>query len=233
MDLSEHIAALLAAPAPEDIERQSFAVIDAETPNPRPYRGPEWAIARRLVHATADFDLLNHLRFTPDAVGAGLAALRAGGSIFTDTAMAEAGIPLRRLEGLGCTVTCLLRLPGVPEAAKARGSTRSLAAVQIAGERLHKAIVAIGNAPTALLGLLALMEERADIRPALVVGMPVGFVNAAESKELLQKYDIPSITIQGRKGGSPLAAATINALAELALQNDVFDNPPPLNKDHL
>ena len=122
---------------------------------------------------------------------------------------------------------------GVPEAAKARGSTRSLAAVQIAGERLHKAIVAIGNAPTALLGLLALMEERADIRPALVVGMPVGFVNAAESKELLQKYDIPSITIQGRKGGSPLAAATINALAELALQNDVFDNPPPLNKDHL
>ena len=222
MDLSEHITALLAAHAPEDIERQSFAVIDAEVPCPRSFSGPEWAIARRLVHTTADFDLLNHLHFTPDAVGAGLAALRSGAPIFTDTAMAEAGIPVRRLESLGCVVTCLLRLPGVAEAAKARGSTRSLAAMQIAGERLHRAIVAIGNAPTALLGLLALMEERADIRPALVVGMPVGFVNAAESKELLHKYEIPSITMQGRKGGSPLVAATINALAELALQNDAF-----------
>ncbi len=222
MDLSEHIAGLLAAHAPEDIERRSFAVIDAEVPEPRPFSGPEWAIARRLVHTTADFDLLDHLKFSSGAVQAGLAALRGGAAIFTDTGMAEAGIPLRRMEPLGCSVTCMLRLPGVIEAAQAHGLTRSLAAVRAAGERLHRAVVAIGNAPTALLGLLALMEERADIRPALVVGMPVGLVNALESKDLLQKYNIPSIILQGRKGGSPLAAATINALADLALQNNTF-----------
>ena len=222
MDLSEHIASLLAAHAPEDIERRSFAVIDAEVPEPRPFSGPEWAVARRLVHTTADFDLLNHLKFSSGAVRAGLAALRRGAAVFTDTGMAEAGIPLRRMEPLGCAVTCMLRLPGVGEAARARGITRSLAAVETAGERLHGSVVAIGNAPTALLGLLALMEERSDIRPALVVGMPVGFVNAMESKDLLQKYDIPSIILQGRKGGSPLAAATVNALADLALQGNVF-----------
>lgn len=222
MDLSEHIASLLAAHAPEDIERRSFAVIDAEVPEPRPFSGPEWAVARRLVHTTADFDLLNHLKFSSGAVRAGLAALRRGAAVFTDTGMAEAGIPLRRMEPLGCAVTCMLRLPGVGEAARARGITRSLAAVETAGERLHGSVVAIGNAPTALLGLLALMEERGDIRPALVVGMPVGFVNAMESKDLLQKYDIPSIILQGRKGGSPLAAATVNALADLVLQDNVF-----------
>lgn len=222
MDLSEHIASLLAAHAPEDIEGQSFAVIDAEVPESRPFSGPEWVIARRLVHTTADFDLLNHLKFSPGAVQAGLAALRGGAAVLTDTGMAEAGIPLRRMEPLGCSVTCMLRLPGVGEAARARGITRSLAAIEAAGERLHRAVVAIGNAPTALLGLLALMEERSDIRPALVVGMPVGFVNAMESKDLLQKYDIPSIILQGRKGGSPLAAATVNALADLVLQDNVF-----------
>ena len=222
MNLSEHIAGLLAAHAPEDIERRSFAVINAEVPEPRPFSGPEWAIARRLVHTTADFDLLNHLKFSPGAVQAGLAALRGGAAVFTDTGMAEAGIPLRRMEPLGCSVTCMLRLPGVAEAATARGITRSLAAVRTAGERLHKSVVAIGNAPTALLGLLALMEKRSDIRPALVVGMPVGFVNAMESKDLLQKYDIPSIILQGRKGGSPLAAAAVNALADLALQDNAF-----------
>ena len=135
--------------------------------------------------------------------------------------MAAAGIPVRRLEPLGCTVTCLLNLPGVAEAAATQGITRSLAAVRLAGARLHRAVVAIGNAPTALLGLLALLEANANIRPALIIGMPVGFVNALESKDLLQRYNIPSIIIVGRKGGSPLAAATVNALADLALQDRV------------
>ena len=218
MDLSDHIAALLAAHAPEDIERHSFAVIDAEVPDPRPFCGAEWAVARRLIHTTADFDLLNHLAFTPGAAAAGVRALREGAAVFTDTGMAAAGIPLRRLEPLGCSVTCLLRLPAVDETAKAQGLTRSLAAVRTAGPLLHRAIVAVGNAPTALLGLLDLLETNKNIRPALVIGMPVGFVNALESKELLQKYNIPSIVIKGRKGGSPLAAATVNALADLALQ---------------
>ena len=218
MNWSEHIAALLAAHAPEDIERRSFALIDAEVPEPRPFSGPQWAVARRLIHTTADFELLNHLVFSPGAIEAGIEALQAGAAVFTDTGMAAAGIPARRVEALGCAVTCLLHLPGVAESAKTHGITRSLAGVRAAGPLLNKAIVAIGNAPTALLGLLELLEARADIRPALVVGMPVGFVNAMESKELLQKYNIPSIVIQGRKGGSPLAAATVNALADLALQ---------------
>lgn len=219
MDLSEHIAALLAAHAPEEIEGQSLRIIDGEVPEPRPFAGDEWVVARRLVHTTADFELLRHIRFTPGAVRAGVAVLRRGGEIFTDTAMAAAGIPARRLTPLGCRVTCLLNLPGVAENARARGITRSLAAVEAAGKCLHGAIVAVGNAPTALLGLLRLMEEDPAIRPAFVVGMPVGFVNAREAKDLLLKYDIPSISIEGRKGGSPLAAATINALAELALQS--------------
>lgn len=218
MNLSDQIAALLAAHAPEDIERHSLAVIDAEASEPRPFCGEEWAVARRLIHTTADFDLLNHLKFTPGAAAVGVRALQGGSAVFTDTAMAAAGIPLRRLEPLGCTVTCLLQLPGVGEIAKAQGITRSLAAVRTAGPLLHGAIVAVGNAPTALLGLLALMEANRNIRPALVIGMPVGFINASESKELLQKYNIPSIVIKGRKGGSPLAAATVNALADLALQ---------------
>lgn len=231
MNLSDQITGLLAAHAPEDIERCSFAVIDAEVPEPRPFDGAEWAVARRLVHTTADFDLLNHLAFSPGAATAGITALEKGSAIFTDTAMAAAGIPSRRTDPLGCTVTCLLRLPAVAELAKARKITRSLAAVQAAGALLDKAVLAIGNAPTALLGLLALMEADDSIRPALVIGMPVGFVNALESKELLQKYNIPSIVIKGRKGGSPLAAATVNALADLALQNKALVDYP--YKDNL
>ncbi len=219
MDLSERIAGFLAAYAPEDIERESLRIIDSEVPEPRPFAGDEWEVARRLVHTTADFELLKHLRFTPDATASGVAVLRRGGEIFTDTAMAAAGIPARRLAPLGCRVACLLNLPRVAEAAREQGITRSLAAVEIAGARLHGGIVAIGNAPTALLGLLRLLEKDASIRPALVIGMPVGFVNALEAKELLLNYDIPSITIEGRKGGSPLAAATVNALAELALRD--------------
>lgn len=219
MNLSEHIAALLTAHKPEEIERHSLQIINGEVPEPRPFTGDEWTVARRLVHTTADFELLNHIRFTPGAVSAGVAVLRQGGEIFTDTAMAAAGIPPRRLTPLGCRVTCLLSFPEVAERAQAQRITRSLAAMEIAGKRLHGAIVAVGNAPTALLGLLRLMEEDPAARPALVIGMPVGFVNARESKDLLLKYDIPSISIEGRKGGSPLAAATVNALADLALQN--------------
>jgi precorrin-8X/cobalt-precorrin-8 methylmutase len=219
MDWSEHIAALLSINAPEDIECRSLAIIDAEVPKPRLFSGAEWTVARRLIHTTGDFDLLNCLAFTSDATQAGVAALRGGATIFTDTAMAAAGIPTRRLESLGCVVTCMLHLPAVAEAAQAQGITRSLAAVRIAGARLDKAIVVIGNAPTALLGLLELMSGSDNIRPTLIIGMPVGFVNAVESKELLQKYNIPSIIILGRKGGSPLAAATVNALVGLALQD--------------
>jgi precorrin-8X/cobalt-precorrin-8 methylmutase len=131
--------------------------------------------------------------------------------------MARAGIPLRRLEPLGSGVTCLLSLPGVAETAQEQGITRSRAAVLLAGNKLAGSILAVGNAPTTLLALLELLDAGAP-RPALVIGMPVGFVNAAESKALLlERRDLPSIVLSGRRGGSPLAAAAVNALAILAL----------------
>ncbi len=210
----------------EKIEAASFAVIDSEVPEPRPFQGAEWEVARRLVHTSADFELLELLRFHPMAVRAGVDALRGGATIVTDTEMARMGIPERRLVSLGARAVCLLNAPGIMELAAGLGLTRTAAAVDVAVDGCSEflpggikgCIMAIGNAPTALLRLLHRVREGAP-PPALIVGMPVGFVNAAESKQcLLEQQDIPYITIQGRKGGSPLAAATCNALAELALR---------------
>jgi len=203
---------------PTGIEARSFEIIDAEVPSPRPFEGAQWEIARRLIHTSADFDLLNHITFHPDAVAAGLAALRRGCTVFTDTEMARSGIPLRRMEPLGCSVQCLLNRPDVVARAKADNTTRAHAAMDAVQAELGGSIMAIGNAPTALIRLMEHMDTGGGM-PALVIGMPVGFVNAAESKELLlAQTRIPYVTIRGRKGGSPLAAATVNALAEIALR---------------
>ena len=205
---------------PVSIERRSFAIIDAEAGEPKPFSGRCWEVARRLVHTTADFSILETLVVSEEAVSAGVAALRASRPVFTDTKMALAGIPKRRLEPLGVTATCLLSLPGVSERAKKHGTTLSRAAVELAGDSLEGAILAVGNAPTTLIALIT--HLRAGGRPpALVIGMPVGFVNAAESKELLlEEKTLPSIVLRGRRGGSPLAAATVNALAEIALRGE-------------
>ncbi|WP_420842814.1 precorrin-8X methylmutase [Desulfovibrio mangrovi] len=204
--------------APDTIEARSFEIIDSEVPEPRPFTGHLWEIARRLIHTSADFDLLNHLTIHPAAVAAGLAALRSGCTVFTDTEMARSGIPLRRMEPLGCRVQCLLNRPDVVAAAKANGTTRAHAAMDAVRAELGGSIMAIGNAPTALIRLMEHLDAGGEA-PALVIGMPVGFVNAAESKELLVGQSVvPFIAIRGRKGGSPLAAATVNALAEIALR---------------
>lgn len=200
---------------PDEIEARSMAIIDAEVPEPRPFQGEQWIIARRMIHATADFDLLDHIRFHPEAVEAGKAALLAGADIVTDTRMALAGIPTRRLEPLGCTVRCLMSDARVARRAKAEGVTRAWAAVDEVMAHGGADIFVIGNAPTALYRLLHWMEQGAR-PPRLIVGMPVGFVNAAEAKDLLLAQDkIPYITIRGRKGGSSLAACVINALAKM------------------
>ena len=202
--------------APEAIEARSLAIIDAEVPAPRPFAGPQWDIVRRLIHTSADFELLDLVRFSPDAVRAGLGALVGGATVVTDTEMARCAIPLRRLTPLGCTVRCLIGEPEVAAAAEACGGTRAAAAVDVALSLPGPLVFAIGNAPTALLRLLRRLDEGAAT-PALIVGMPVGFVNAAESKALLMtRADVPWISISGRKGGSALAGATINALAILA-----------------
>jgi len=201
--------------APEAIETRSLAIIDEEVPEPRPFVGPQWDIVRRLIHTTADFNMLDLVRFSPQAVRAGLDALAEGATIVTDTEMARCAIPLRRMTPLGCTVRCLLNEPDVIAAAQAANGTRAAAAVDAALTLPGPLIFVIGNAPTALLRLIKRLDEGMP-PPALIVGMPVGFVNAAESKALLMtRADVPWIAISGRKGGSPLAGATINALAIL------------------
>jgi len=205
--------------SPQDIESQSMAIIDQEVPDPRPFSGLQWPVVRRMIHASADFELLSLVRFHSRAVQAGIEAMSQGCRIVTDTRMARAGITQSRMKRLDCQVTCLLDLPGVDEDAKARGITRSAAGMNKAAISGEPTIFVIGNAPTALFTLLHTRQTTSQ-QSALIVGMPVGFVGAAESKEELQKMDtVPWITISGRKGGSPLAAACINALAELALEN--------------
>lgn len=202
---------------PEAIESRSFAIIDAETPEPRPFAGEEWELARRLVHTTGDFDILQCLKFREHAVRVGVTALRNGALILTDTKMAEAGMPERRLAPLGARVCCMLSLPKVAELAAQKNQTRSRAAIEAAYPLLPGSILAVGNAPTALLGLLDYLDK-GGTPPALVLAMPVGFVNAAESKALVWKRTLPVITIVGRKGGSTLVAAAVNALAVIALR---------------
>ncbi|WP_027175878.1 precorrin-8X methylmutase [Desulfovibrio aminophilus] len=204
--------------APGDIERRSFEIIDSEVSEPRPFQGVEWQVARRMIHTTADFEILSLLRFHPQACEAGLAALASGCLLITDTDMARCGIPKRRMEPLGCTVRCLMADAETAVLARDRGTTKARAAVDLAVERLAPAVWVIGNAPTALLRLLEHIDS-GRARPALVVGMPVGFVNAAESKELLLAQErVPYVTLRGRKGGSALAASVINALAEAVLR---------------
>ena len=201
---------------PGEIETRSLAIIDAEVPEPRPFAGGEWAVARRMVHTTADFDLLKYIRFHPGALAAGIAALLAGADIVTDTRMALSGIPARRLTPMGCSARCLMDDTGVAARAAAEGVTRAWAAVDEVMDGGGADIFVIGNAPTALYRLLERMD-RGGRAPALIVGMPVGFVNAAESKELLMAQDaVPYITVAGRKGGSSLAACVVNALLILA-----------------
>ena len=209
------------ASTPAAIEARSFAIIDAEAGDPKPFSGHAWSVARRLAHTSGDMTLLDALYLPDAAVAAGIAALRRGAPVYTDTEMARAGMPPRRLDPLGVTVSCVLSLPGVDDWAKTRGITRTRAGIELLGNRLGGAVVAIGNAPTALLAVLDHLDAGGPA-PALVIGMPVGFVNAAESKErLMARPDVPCLAVTGRRGGSPLAAATVNALACIAGEEGV------------
>ncbi|HDM75314.1 MAG TPA: precorrin-8X methylmutase [Deltaproteobacteria bacterium] len=205
---------------PHEIEEFSFSIIDSEVPEPRPYAGSEWLVVRRMIHTTADFELLDLVRFHPDAIDRGTEAIRRGCLVITDTEMARVGIGNKRLSKWGCKVECHISDEAVAARARKLGITRAAAAVDLVSDRINGSIYVIGNAPTALMRLLNLIEED-KCHPALVVGMPVGFVNAAESKERLIEQDkVPYITIKGRKGGSAIAASVINALAGLADNQD-------------
>lgn len=204
--------------APDEIETLSFRIIDQEA-GEHPFRPAEWEIVRRLIHTTADFDFLGTTRFHPRAVAAGIGAIRSGAAVVTDTRMAQMGISPAYLQPFGVSIHCFIDDPEVSSRAKASRITRAAAGLVHARELLHRAIAVIGNSPTALLELLRLHGED-SLQPALVIGMPVGFVNAAESKNLLMASDLVYISVAGRKGGSAVAAAALNALTRLAAREE-------------
>ena len=206
---------------PEAIEKRSFEIIDSEVPKPRPFEGNEWLVVRRMIHTTADFELLSIVKFHSNAIKSGVGALKSGCLIVTDTEMARMGIPMGHIERLGCRVVCYINETAVKDKAQKEKTTRASAAVDFALSSLvDRAIFVVGNAPTALLRLLKRVKE-VKCNPTLIVGMPVGFVNAAKSKEMLmEQAEVPYITIRGRKGGSDLAACVVNQLAEIALEGN-------------
>ena len=203
---------------PHEIEALSFDIIDQEA-GPHGFSTEEWAIVRRMIHTSADFEYKENVRIHPDAVAAGITAIRNGKSIITDTNMARVGIRQNDLKPFGANVKCYMSDSGVAENAKTAKTTRAHAAVDAAVSEMGGGIYVIGNAPTALLRLIERVKEK-KAQPALIIGLPVGFVNAAESKAELFKLDQPPyITNVGRKGGSNVAAAVVNAIAKLALQD--------------
>ncbi|RNC69218.1 MAG: precorrin-8X methylmutase [Desulfuromonadales bacterium] len=207
--------------SPEQIEAESFRIIDVEA-GPHSWSPAQWPVVRRVIHTSADFDYARSMVFSRDAVAKGVTALRAGRGIVTDTTMALSGMTRPRLERFGIRASCFVADSEVATAARALGVTRSILALRKGATDAGNGIFVIGNAPTALFELLRLIREE-GLRPDLIVGLPVGFVGAAESKEALLALEeqlpaIPFITNRGRKGGSNVAAAVINALLIMAME---------------
>ena len=199
---------------PMDIEKRSFEII-TELLGDRALDPENELVIKRVIHTTADFDYVDNLCFSPHAVGKGIEALRGGCDIVTDTQMARSGINKSILERLGGEARCFMSDPDVAEEAKDRGVTRAMVSMERAAELEKPCVFAIGNAPTALFSLLELIEA-GRVRPALIVGVPVGFVNVVESKKralaVCRENGVPAILAMGRKGGSTVAAAICNAL---------------------
>lgn len=198
---------------PQEIERKSMEIISGLVPELDRLPPLERAVVMRVVHTTGDPAAARLLRFSPGACEAGVAAIKRGAKLFTDVQMLLAGVSKRVLARFGMEPCCYISQPEVAATAAATGLTRAMLAVRRAGQELNGAVVCIGNAPTALFELLRLVQEE-GVRPGLVIGTPVGFVGAAESKELLQEVmpEGPYITVTGTRGGSTIAAAILNAL---------------------
>ncbi|NBE07886.1 precorrin-8X methylmutase [Paragemmobacter ruber] len=195
-----------------EIYRQSFATIRAEADLAR-FTPDEEIVTVRMIHAAGMVGLEAHVAFTPGMVGAARAALEAGAPVLCDARMVSEGITRPRLPADNAVI-CTLHDPQVPAMAAAMGNTRSAAAVELWRPHLAGAVVAIGNAPTALFHLLNMLEDPACPRPAAIVGCPVGFIGAAESKEaLMAAPPCPALIVRGRLGGSAITVAAVNALA--------------------
>lgn len=203
---------------PSQIESMSMEIIRSELKHPLPPENE--AVILRAIHTTADFDYAENLCFSPNAVEQGVEALRRGTDIVTDTTMALSGINKRVLSKFGGQVHNFIADPEVAAQAKARGITRAAVSMEHAAAMGKQLIYAIGNAPTALVRLYELWQEGTLPTPALIIGVPVGFVNVVEAKELTMQLDCPWIVARGRKGGSNLAAAICNALLYTASQNE-------------
>lgn len=201
--------------APGAIQEQSFAIIDAAV-DLSPLSPEEQAVVRRCVHAAGDFTIAKHIIFSPDAVNTGISLARGGVPIFADVRMVEAGISKAPQSKLSIKAHTYVDNQETIELAGEKGWTRSEAAVWLSRGLIDGGIAVIGNAPTALWKILDL-AKKGIARPGLVIGMPVGFVGAADSKEALASSDLPFITCTGTRGGSPLAAAALNAVLHLAL----------------
>ncbi len=203
---------------PEEIYEESFRIIESEV-GPHSFSADEWPVVRRIIHASGDLELARLVEFRGDAVREGIRALRDGMPIVTDVRMVAAGINKKRLDGLATATHCLIDDPAVVQLAQERGLTRSFCAMTLAALQVGEAVYVIGNAPTALTAL-CIEIARGKARPRLIVAMPVGFVNVVESKDMAFAAGVPCIVVRGRKGGSALAAATVNALMEMALEGD-------------
>ena len=194
---------------PDEIERRSMEIIESNLPSDIPEENK--AVVKRVIHCTADFDYAETLTFSMDAVQKAISALRRGCDIVTDTQMAYSGINKAAAAKLGCSIHCFMSDPDIAEIARERGCTRAVVSMEKAAKLNKLLIFAIGNAPTALLKLREMIDS-GEIKPELVIGVPVGFVNIIESKDAIMETDVPYIVARGRKGGSNVAAAIVNAL---------------------
>lgn len=200
--------------APQDIERQSMEIIEKYLPVELKLTAEEKTVLKRIIHASGDPQIAGQVRFSPGAVKAGIEAVKNGCAIFTDVRMTATGINPKNTAVNNCKIFCAMdeaENAGIPQG----NQTRAAAAAKALGRRLDNNIIAIGNAPTALLALVELVKSE-NIKPALAVGIPVGFVQAAESKEALMQSGIPYIAVAGTRGGSAMAVAAVNAILKLA-----------------
>lgn len=195
---------------PAEIEKRSMEIIERQMGAHR-FKEPELSVVKRCIHTSADFDYARNLIFSQDAVRIGMEALKRGAHIVTDTNMAYSGINKKKLADLGGQAHCYMADEDVAAQASKRQVTRACVCMEKGAGLDGEVIFAVGNAPTALVRLYELIEEGV-VRPALIIGVPVGFVNVVESKELIMKAGVPYIVAAGRKGGSSIAAAVCNAM---------------------
>lgn len=205
---------------PQDIEKRSFEIITAEL-GERTFPDGIAQVVKRVIHTTADFDYADNLVFSPDVIEKAKAALLSGATVVTDTNMAFSGISKPTLAKIGAKALCLMADAGVAAEAKTRGVTRAVVSMEHAAKLPGPLIFAVGNAPTALIRLHELIEA-GELSPALIIGVPVGFVNVVEAKELFIGGETPYIIARGRKGGSNVAASIVNALLYQLVHREGF-----------